>query len=135
MKIVLILAVLSCAALYVPGDAALQTGHRKPSKPAPAKPAPTPSLPTTTTTGSLSIEAGLIFESGDVKPVARTTFYLMDADLREVLMPFGETPGSLRSKLDFLRAFSDSPNAKAEYEKLKATVDQHVVTTVTTGFD
>ena len=132
MKRVLTIAILSCFTVYPPGDTAAQTGRRKTIKPQTAKSLPAPPAPTT---GSVSIEAGLIFQSGDVKPVARTTFYLMDADLREVLKPFGGTPGSLRSQLDFLRAFSGYPKAKADYDKLKGTVEQHVVTTVTTGFD
>jgi hypothetical protein len=38
---------------------------------------------------SLSIEAGLIYKSGDVKPVARTTFYLLDKGLGEILSEAG----------------------------------------------
>jgi len=34
---------------------------------------------------SISIEAGLIYKSGDAKPVARTTFYLLDESLGEIL--------------------------------------------------
>jgi hypothetical protein len=101
------------------------TGNATPIAPAVALP----------TSGKLSIEAGLIFNSGDVKPVARTTFYLLDQDLGEILKPLGETPGTLRSGLDFLNTLSDSPKAKAQYERLKTTVQQHIVATATTGFD
>lgn len=37
-------------------------------------------------TGSLDLEAGLIFNSGDVKPVGRATFYLIKADGKTVLL-------------------------------------------------
>lgn len=35
--------------------------------------------------GSLSIEVGLVFTSGDVKPVARAEFYLLNADTENIL--------------------------------------------------
>jgi hypothetical protein len=108
--------------------------RRRTARPRPT-PSATPSPSPTPATGALSIEAGLVFESGDVKPVARTQFYLLDEDLRVILKPFGETPGTLGSQLDFLSAFSDSENAKANYAKLKAAIEPHIVATATTGFD
>jgi hypothetical protein len=35
--------------------------------------------------GNLSIEAGIIFDSGQVNPVARAGFYLLNADAEEVI--------------------------------------------------
>ncbi|MFZ0750251.1 MAG: hypothetical protein WAM70_12890, partial [Pyrinomonadaceae bacterium] len=78
---------------------------------------------------------GLIYNSGDIKPVARTTFFLLDEDLRIILRPFGETPGTLGSKMDFLYAFSDSAKSKAEYQQIKSAVESHVIATVTTDFN
>lgn len=53
-------------------------------KPAVAKPtpAPTPEIPKTS---NIEIEAAVIFQNGDVVPVARTNFYLIDTDLNKVL--------------------------------------------------
>lgn len=110
-------------AMVATGQKRRQTPHAKPS------PTPTP-IPLST----LSIEAGLIYNNGDVKPVARTTFLLLDDDLLTILKPFGETPGTLGSKLDFLKTFSDSPKTKADYDQLKAAIQSHVIATATTDF-
>jgi hypothetical protein len=67
-------------------------GQTRQRRTPPAKPKPIPSptatvtpTPTPTPEASLSIEAGVIFKSGDVKPVARTTFYLLDEDFKTIL--------------------------------------------------
>lgn len=39
--------------------------------------------------GELSLEAALVFRSGDVKPMARTVFYLLDDDLAKILRTAG----------------------------------------------
>lgn len=39
---------------------------------------PTTSRPATSRTTILSLEAGLVFQSGDIKPVARTEFHILD---------------------------------------------------------
>lgn len=39
--------------------------------------------------GELSLEAALVFRSGDVKPMARTVFYLLDDDLAKILRSAG----------------------------------------------
>jgi hypothetical protein len=39
-----------------------------------------------TASNSLSFETGVVFKSGDVKPVARATFYLLDESLEKLLM-------------------------------------------------
>jgi len=45
-------------------------------------PAPTPAPPKTST---VQVEAAVIFQNGDVVPVARTNFYIIDTDLNTVL--------------------------------------------------
>jgi hypothetical protein len=108
-----------------------------------AKPSPTPSpSPTPTPLSTLSIEVGLIYDNGDVKPVARTTFFLLDEDLRIILKPFDETPGTLGSEMDSLLSTSASSmveksyqeKAKAKYSKIKSAVESHIIATVTTDF-
>jgi hypothetical protein len=45
--------------------------------------------------GTLSIEAGVVFQSRDVKPLARTGFVLIDADLEVILKAANLTPIAL----------------------------------------
>ena len=52
-------------------------------------PAPVSSVSVAPQSGALSLEAALVFRSGDVKPVARTVFYLLDDDLAKILRSAG----------------------------------------------
>jgi hypothetical protein len=122
---VAIILAVACAGIV---NGQRRTGRAPKPQPS-AAPSPTPAA------ASLSIEAGLIYNSGDTKPVARTQFFLLDEDLRAILKPFGETPGTLGSKMDFLYAFSDSTKSKAEYDRIKAAVESHVIATATTDFN
>jgi hypothetical protein len=47
----------------------------------PSKAQPRPTATPAPASSSLSIDAGLIYSNGDVKPVARTTFYILDQDM------------------------------------------------------
>jgi hypothetical protein len=103
------------------------------SRPPQAPANPSPQTPTRLST--LSIEAGLIYSNDDVKPVARTTFYLLDEDLLVILKSIGiggvgGSPIVLGSALDFKRAFD-----KSAYGKIKAAIEPHIVATIITGFD
>lgn len=117
------------------GQKRRQTPHAKP------KATPSPS-PTPTPLSTLSIEVGLIYNNGDVKPVARTTFFLLDEDLRIILKPFDETPGTLGTELRFLLFLSDSSmiekpeqeKAKAKYSQIKSAIESHIIATATTDF-
>jgi len=62
----------------------------------PVTPPPAPTSPESITAanvpsraGELSFEAALVFRSGDVKPMARTVFYLLDDDLAKILRSAG----------------------------------------------
>lgn len=96
--------------------------------------------------GSLSIEAGLVFQSGDVKPVARTTFYLLDADLAQILREAGITPpdkpsnNSEATDNDFIVSFAFA-NRYATLEKYQAfllaataAIKPHIIQSITTDF-
>jgi len=109
------------------------SGQRRSARTPSPKPQPTPSP--TPAVASVSIEAGLIYNSGDTKPVARTTFFLLDEDLRILLKPFGETPGTLGSEMDLLYAFREYPKSKASYDQIKAAVESHIIASVTTDFN
>ena len=107
----------------------------------------TPKAPTTSKqTGVLSIEAGLVFQSGDVKPVARTTFYLLNADLAQILREAGIKPTDKLSESaeptdnDFVLSFAFA-NRYAALDKYQAflpaalaTIKPHIVQSVTTDF-
>jgi hypothetical protein len=118
---------------------------RKPTNP---KPKATANSSLKPEPASLSIEAGLVYTNGDVKPVARTTLYLLDEDLMTVLKPFewipGKplTPGLLNSQLDLYFSVFNSPSvdevhrskAKAKFHQIKEAISAHTVATVTTDF-
>src|ERR1051325_3682068 len=48
--------------------------------------------PTAPQTSALSLEAGLVFKSGDIRPVARTEFHLLDESLLKILRDAGVQP-------------------------------------------
>lgn len=91
---------------------------------------------------ALSIEAALIYQSGDVKPVARTTFYLLDKSAAEVLRDAGlRSPVSLAAitkdaGLECLIAFAKSslsaPNHEAFFSAAQKAIQPHIVKTATT---
>ena len=111
-------------------------------------PVPTPiPTPTPEPEASLQFDAGLIFKSGDVKPVARTTFYLFDGHLGEILRD-----GGVKSTMGGAQADPTSPQLlllqfalckrtevlpdSAAFVKLAMPVLQpHIVQTVTTDFN
>jgi hypothetical protein len=55
------------------------TTKEKTESPAPTKPAPIKA-------GKIDLEAGLIFKSGDIKPVGRTTFYLLKDNAEKIFL-------------------------------------------------
>ncbi len=75
------------------------------TKPPIAKPTPalTPKPPKTST---VQVEAAVIFQNGDIVPVARTNFYLIDTDLNKVL----NTPEMRQIALDdAINKYKDLP--------------------------
>jgi hypothetical protein len=95
---------------------------------------------------SLSIEAALIYQSGDVKPVARTVFYLLDADPIEILKKTGVQPvrsGEAALDADPARLVFSLARIQSSLcpdcerfrgEAIKA-IAPHIIKTATTGFD
>jgi hypothetical protein len=102
-------------------------------------PRPQPSATATPTPlSTLSIEVGLVFGNGDVKPVARTRFYLLDDDLRTILKSIdvdigGGSPVSVGSRIAFARSAASSREDGSE-GKINAAIATHVIATVTTDF-
>jgi hypothetical protein len=98
--------------------------------------------------GTLSIEAGLVYRAGDVKPVARTQFYLLDDNLETILKNAQITQIDLWKDLTPIQHFAaiqrgkkvDLPVAWSDEAKnaLKQTdeaVKSHIVGTMTTDFN
>lgn len=136
---VAIILAFTCAMIATGQRRTTRTQRAKPSATPAPKPMPTPA------TSTLSIEAGLIYESGDVKPVARTQFYLLDEDLRVILRPFHEDVprvGSLSILMeDFRLTASDTSvkpeyreKAKTKYDAIKSAIDSHIMAITTTDF-
>lgn len=100
------------------------------------------SLPTS---ASLAIEAALIYQNGDVKPIANTDFLLLDADLGEILTKANLTPpgnlslitsdASLQRIIGFAKAALNAPDHEAFFSDAQRAIRPHVVKTFTTGFD
>lgn len=95
--------------------------------------------------GTLSVEAGLVFKAGDVKPVARTQFYLLDDSLETILKnakvePFVEQLSVLQNyavgqyaKKNF--SATTPENTKAIILKTENAIKPHIVSTMTTDFN
>ena len=106
------------------------------------KPTPTPPE------SHISIEAGLVYQSGDVKPVARTTFYLLDMDFGQALFEAGlKSPADARptttrtDQEQLVNSFGmislGLADLSANYSFLKAgekCLASHLVKDVTTDF-
>lgn len=93
---------------------------------------------------NLSFETGLVFKSGDVKPIARTTFYLIDDDLARILRAAGlhapQEYGGGDSDEDLINAYARSikysilPAYKDFYPTAKTALQSHVIQQATTDF-
>lgn len=108
---------------------------------------PSPSAPLPSEQNSvLSLEAGLVYKSGDTKPVARTTFYLLDDELGKILREAGLQPEASHQRIynDVDRAlvstFASSikfrilPQYQAFYPAAMEALKPHIIQSVTTDF-
>ena len=109
----------------------------------------TPIAPEKPTTSTLSIEAGIIFRSGDVKPVARTLFYMLDDDIGKILKEAGvkfpivrganNKPPEALTPEDFAGMFGvyakyGDHGGETFYADSMAALKPHIVKTVTSDF-
>ena len=99
----------------------------------------------------LSIEAGLVYKSGDAKPVPRTEFHLLDADPEKILADAKiERKGRLKNwkEMALVKAYAASKLCVHRLTKCPALKDSwdlardaddalkpHITKSVTTGFD
>jgi hypothetical protein len=100
---------------------------------------------------TLSIEAGLVYKTGDVKPVARTELHLLDDDAEKILKEAKvEKKGRLKKwkEVSFLDSYAAAklcvnrltrcPALKDAWDLVKdstAALEPHIVKSLTTGFD
>jgi hypothetical protein len=111
---------LTVAIILVLGCAAIVSAQR--SRRPPAKPVPTVS--------TLSIEAALVYGSGDVKPLARVTFFLLDDEIVSILQQakLAEADRS-DAKFTVLRLLAENDSRAAQ------AIAPHVVKSATTDFN
>ncbi len=110
-----IILALACATIV--GAQGRQRGRRPASR------------PTVPTESRLSIEAALVYNSGDVKPLARVTFFLLDDEIVSILQQ-AKLAQADRSEAKFtvLRLLAEGDRRAAE------VIAVHVVKSVTTDF-
>lgn len=91
------------------------------------------------------LETGLVFKSGDVKPLARTEFHLLDDSLPNILRNAGiKPPNNLEStgdaNSDYITAFafatkySSNSSYREFYPSALQAIKPHIVQSVTTDF-
>lgn len=100
-------------------------------------------------TGSLDLEAGLIFNSGDVKPVGRATFYLLKEDPNKIVLTqehldaYNQDMASFSSATETLNKWTmygavlymDGHLAPSFAVGVKKSLDAAAVSQTSTGFD
>jgi hypothetical protein len=99
----------------------------------------TPKKPVAVQKGNLSIEAGLVFKNGDVKPVARVEFHLLDADLESIIRDSGLKLGQYDDT--YIDRYASLEFATRQYgvvttqlKQAQAAIKSHIVASVTTDF-
>ena len=99
----------------------------------------TSETPASTKNSILSLEAGLVFKSGDIKPVARTEFHLLDKSLAEILREAGVQPSSGQDNSDRSIIFAYGLAAKYGNDSkfpagVQEAIKKHVVQSATSDF-
>lgn len=113
-----------------------------PAPPEESKPQPQSIVPQSS---NLSMEAGLVFRSGDIKPVARTTFYLLDKHPGTILKEAGvkpadkgqmdlEDPEKLMFSLGLAIRYAELPSEQPFLATAMEALKPHIIQTVTTDF-
>jgi len=102
----------------------------------PVEPLPTAPVAKPGEKGSLSFDAGVQLKSGNVKPIANGTFYLLDADLQNILQNSGLKP---EKRLSLLNTFSMANYGSSQgversmktFATAMESIKTHVVATTT----
>ena len=103
----------------------------------------TTSRPKGKANSTLSFDTGLVFKSGDVKPMARTTFYLLDDSVENIMKAADVTNGadmslfsgsSLHQTLSLSYYGKNLEKYSVVYAKTMEAIKPHIIATVTTDF-
>lgn len=107
-----------------------------------------PSVTASTKKGTVDIEAGLVFNSGDVKPVGRATFYLLREDATKIVLTqphldahnldigrFGRTETLDKWSMYAAVLYMDGSLSPTFAVAAKKSIDAASVAQATTGFD
>jgi hypothetical protein len=89
-------------------------------------------------TSRLSFETGLVLKSGDVKPIARTTFYLLDKGVIEIMRDAGMQADSGLNLIDTLGMayYGRAGEVRAQYyAKALEAIKPHIKAQTTTDFN
>lgn len=92
---------------------------------------------------TLAIEAAVVYRSGDVKPVARVQFLILDASLPTIL---ADTPQpqdlslitrdkSAQLIITYAKAALNAPGHERFFDQASAAIKPHVIASEMTGFD
>jgi hypothetical protein len=90
LGILCLLLVTSASAVSAQRTRSRTGGASRPKATAPTQPQPAPikepERPAPVKTGKIELEAGLIFNNGDVKPVGRATFYVLKENPEKIVL-------------------------------------------------
>lgn len=95
---------------------------------------PVPDSVSAPQTGTLSIEAGIIYKMGGNQPVSRTEFRLLDQSLETILTEAGVPPGNTGVLSSYAFAMQYPSQFPGVAERAQAAIKQHAVQTVSTDF-
>lgn len=92
---------------------------------------------------TLTFQTGIVFNSGEIKPVARTTFYLLDNSFATIVMNAGysypsseKVPDKNGVYLSILLGYGDNTRTSSDTLNFAlSAIKPHVIQTVTTDFD
>ncbi len=93
---------------------------------------------------TLSLDTGIIFRSGDIKPVARTEFYLLDKGLVDALLEKGYSYNNKKVTdpyliyIQFLSSaeyYNSTDDSRERFDLIWSILRPHVIQSVTTNFD
>lgn len=97
------------------------------------------------TDANIAVEAAFIYRNGDVRPVARVVFMLLDAELGEILTAAKLTPpgnlGLITSDvtvqriLAYAKAVLNAPGHESYLAAAQKAIQSHTLKSVQTGFD
>ena len=93
--------------------------------------APQPAAPQT---GTLALEAGIIYKMGGNQPVARTEFMLLDKSLEAILTEAGMDPGRTGILSNYAFAVQYPSQYPGVAQRAREAIQPHIIQSVSTDF-